>query len=318
MSQRAFFFIKIAVSIILIGLIFYTIELDDIWTALKSARFSLIIFGAALMPVNLFLQIFKWRYLVSLVHPKVTWNETYGSLLAGISFGIITPGRIGEYSRSLFIKNVPPLKLVGLTVIDKFYNLGCTVAFGLPALMTLPWAKNIISGYMFGLMMLFIFSINGILLWAAVDPRPVRSLIYALQMMFPRKDHIAQLLGGLDRFSAPQARKTLVLSLMHYTVFHLQYFFLISGFANIDLLSSLRAAAAILLTKSALPIAIGDLGLDQHISMQFFREFGVADAAAFNASILMFATNILIPALIGVLFVSRLHRQNKRPEKDLD
>ena len=160
------------------------------------------------------------------------------------------------------------------------------------------------------------FIVNGILLWAAIDPRPVRSLIYALQMIFPRKDHIAQLLGGLDRFSAPQARKTLVLSLLHYTVFHLQYFFLISGFANIDFISSLRAAAAVLFTKSALPIAIGDLGLDQHISMQFFGEFGVADAAAFNASILMFATNILIPALIGVLFVSRL--QPRTPKKDTD
>ena len=315
MSQRVFFFIKVAVALILLSLIFFTVELGDIWEALKTARFSLIIFGVALMPVNLFLQIFKWRYLVGLVHPKVTWNETYGSLLAGISFGIITPGRIGEYSRSLFIKDVPPLKLVGLTVIDKFYNLGCTVAFGLPALMTLPWANQLISGYMFVSMMILVFIINGILLWAAIDPRPVRSLIYALQMMFPRKDHIARLLGGLDRFSAPQARKTLVLSLLHYTVFHLQYFFLISGFAKIDFFSSLRAAAAILFTKSALPIAIGDLGLDQHISMQFFGEFGVADSAAFNASILMFTANILIPALIGVLFVSRLQQREKYQEK---
>jgi len=61
-----------------------------------------------------------------------------------------------------------------------------------------------------------------------------------------------------------------------------------------------------LFTKSALPIAIGDLGLDQFASIQFFGAFGVSEAAAFNASILMFAFNVLIPSLLGILFVGKL------------
>jgi uncharacterized membrane protein YbhN (UPF0104 family) len=158
-------------------------------------------------------------------------------------------------------------------------------------------------------------AIDGTLLFLALDPRPVRSLIYALQMLFPRRGGIAQIVGGLDRFSQPQARVTLVLTLAHYSVFLTQYYFLISAFAPINLLSSIRSAAAILFTKSALPIAIGDLGLDQLASIQFFGEFGISKVAAFNASILLFALNVLIPALLGILFVGKLQvGQRKQPD----
>lgn len=306
MTRRTIFWIKVAVALILLCIIFFTVDREEIWTALKKADFTLVAIGAALMPLNIWLQEYKWRYLVRLVRPQVTLSETFGSLLGGYAFGIVTPGRIGEYGRSLFIKNTPPLKLVGLTVIDKFYNLGCTVAFGLPALLTLPWALDLAKGSLFITLLIMLVVGDLVLLYLALDPRPVRSLIYALQMLVPRGGKIAQLVGGLDRFSSPQARVTLALTLAHYVVFLVQYHLLICGFLNIDLFSSSRAAAAILFTKSALPIAIGDLGIDQLVSMQFFGEFNVPEAAAINASLLLFAVNVLIPSLAGIPFISRL------------
>ena len=291
------------------------VEPASILTAFRSANLTAVAIGGLLMPLNIFLQEYKWRFLVRLVKPDVKVIETLGSLLVGYAFGIITPGRIGEYSRSLFIRNTPPLKLVGLTVVDKFYNLGCTVAFGFPALLTLPWALGFVHGYQLVTMIAVLAAIDGTLLYLALDPRPVRSLIYALQMLFPRRGGIAQIVGGLDRFSQPQARVTLVLTLAHYSVFLIQYFFLISAFAQINIISSFRSAAAILFTKSALPIAIGDLGLDQLASIQFFGAFNISEVAAFNASILLFAFNVLIPALIGILFVGKLQLgARKQPE----
>lgn len=317
MKNRAFFWIKIVVAVILLGIILLVIDSEDIWSAFKSARFDLVLAGAVLMPLNIWLQEFKWRYLVRLAYPQVRFFETLGSLLGGFSFGIVTPGRLGEYSRSLFIKNTSALQLVGLTVIDKFYNLGCTLAFGLPALLTLPWALDLIHGYPLFAMIVVMAVADGILLYLALDPRPVRSLIYALQMLFPRKDRIAQLVGGLDHFHTPHAFMTLLLTIAHYLVFLLQYFLLISGFAKIDIISSCRAAAAILFAKSALPIAIGDLGIDQLASMKFFSEFGVLNAAALNASILLFTINVLIPALVGIPFVTRLQIGRKKHGADI-
>jgi len=315
MTQRLFFWLKVLVAVILLGLIVTTIKPRPIWEALLVAKYDLVLFAALLMPLNIFLQERKWAYLVKLAHPEATPGETWGSLLGGYSFGIVTPGRIGEYGRSLLIRNADPIRLIGLTIIDKFYNLGLTTAVGLPALFTLPWALSTATGYvLYALLGLFVV-IDGFLLYLALDPRPVRSLMYAAQIMLPKGKRVAQLMGGLDRFGIPQARRTLLFTLAHYSVFLVQYFLLINALSSLDFLASVRGAAAVLFTKSAIPIAIGDLGLDQLVSVQFFGQFGITSEAAFNASILLFAINVVTPALAGLFFVGRLPLGNrKRPE----
>jgi hypothetical protein len=306
LSRRIFFWLKALIAAMLLAMMVFTIRPRPIIDAMLAAQIHLVVAAAVLMPLNILIQERKWAYLVRLARPETTLGETWGSLLGGYAFGIVTPGRIGEYGRSLLIRNADPLKLVGLTVIDKFYNLGLTTAIGLPALFTLPWAFNLADGYIFGSMIILLAAIDGLLLYFALDPRPVRSLIYAAQMMLPKGERVAQLIGGLDRFTAPQARITFGFTLLHYSTFLVQYFLLLNAFAGIDLLNSSRGASAILFTKSALPIAIGDLGLDQLVSVQFFGQLGITSEAAFNASLLLFAINVVIPALAGLLFVGRL------------
>lgn len=306
MTRRVFLWIKVAVAIILLAMMFVAVKPKPLWEALLAARIDMVIYGALLMPVNIWTQERKWSYLVKLVKPNATIGETTGSLLGGFAFGIVTPGRIGEYGRSLLIKDVEPLKLVGLTVIDKFYNLGCTAAFGLPALLTLPWALELAHGYLLYSLIVLLILIDIALLYFALDPRPVRSLIYAAQMLVPKGERIAQLIGGLDRFGSRDARVTLAWTILHQIVFLMQYFFLINALGSLSLVPAWRGASAILLTKSALPIAIGDLGIDQLVSVQFFGQFGITSEAAFNASLLLFALNVVIPSLLGVIFVSRL------------
>jgi len=306
MTRRVFLWLKIGVALALLAVMFYTLKPRPIWEALQSARFQYVIFAALLMPINIILQERKWAYLVRLVKPDAAFSETFGSLLGGFAFGIVTPGRIGEYGRSLLIKGADPLNLVGLTVIDKFYNLGCTAAAGIPALFTLPWALHLARGYLLiGLITLLLIG-DLLLLYFALDPRPVRSLIYAAQLMLPRGKRIAQLIGGLDRFAFPQARITLAWTLAHYAVFLMQFYLLINAFSPLEFMPAARGAAAILLTKSALPIAIGGLGLDQLVSVQFLSQFGVTPESAFYASLLLFVINVALPAAAGVMFVGRL------------
>ncbi|MBM3328929.1 MAG: flippase-like domain-containing protein [Calditrichaeota bacterium] len=307
LTRRGLLLVKAAIGALLLGLIAWTIEPSRILSALRGAERSSLAVAALLMPVNLALQEWKWRYLVRLVEPSVPLRQTWGSLLGGMAFGIVTPGRIGEYGRSLLIPGTPPLKLVGLTVIDKFYNLGLTIAVGLPALFSLPWAVGFLGeGYFHRATFVALGVFDLVLLYMALDPRPVRSLLYAAQLLLPKGDKIAQLAGGLDRFTPAQARVTFLFTLAHYGVFLLQYHILINGMAALPWAHSSRGAASTLFAKSALPVAIGDLGVDQIVAVQFFGQFGVAAEAAFNASLLLFALNVLMPALTGVFFVGRL------------
>lgn len=313
MNRRGFMWLKVVVALGLFGLMIYTVKIEAIVAAFKSARYELVLLGLLLMPVNVGMQILKWRYLIRLVRPETRYFEALGSLLGGFTFGIVTPGRIGDYSRVLFIPNTPPMKLMGLTVIDKLYNYGCMIAFGLPALMTLPWVLNFFQGRFIIPLMVLVIVADLTLLYFALDPRPVKSLLHALQLMFPRKNQIKQLVGGLDRFAHPQARVTLTLTSIYYMVVLMQHYLFLHAFTQLGFLDTFRITAAVLLTKFALPISIGGLGMDQLVSVQYSGQFAVPAEAAFNASMVLFAINILTPALVGLFFIGRIQigKENK-------
>jgi len=306
--------IKVVVALGLFGLMLYSVKIDPIIAAFKSARYELVLLGLLLMPVNIGIQIFKWRYLVRLARPETGFIEAMGSLLGGNTFGIVTPGRIGDYSRVLFIRNTPPLKLMGLTVIDKLYNYGCMIAFGLPALLTLPWVLDFFQGRFVIPLIVLVIITDLALLYFAFDPRPVKSLLHALQLMFPLKNKIKQLVGGLDRFTYPQARVTLTLTTVYYLVVLMQHYLFLQAFTKLGIIDTFRITAAVLLTKFVLPITIGGLGMDQLVSVQYSSQFAVPAEAAFNASMVLFAINILTPALVGLFFIGRMQigKENKR------
>lgn len=305
--------IKIVIALGLFGIMLYTVKLNSIADAFKSARYEFVILGALLMPLNVGMQVYKWRYLVKLVRPEASFMETLGSVLGGFTFGIVTPGRIGEYSRVLFIRDTPPMKLMGLTVIDKLYNYGCMVGFGLPALLTLPWVFQFFQGHFFIPLMILVVLTDVVLLYFAFDPRPVRSLLHALQLMFPRKNQIKQLAGGLDRFNHPQAKIMLLLTSIYYLIVLLQHYLFLQAFTSLNIIETFRITSAVLLTKFALPITIGGLGMDQLVSVQYAGQFAVPAEAAFNASMVLFAVNMLTPALVGLLFISKMQigKRNK-------
>ena len=63
------------------------------------------------------------------------------------------------------------------------------------------------------------------------------------------------------------------------------------------------AISATMLVKSLLPISIGDLGIRESAAIFFLGKIGVHESTAFNASILLFLINLLIPSLVGLVLV---------------
>ena len=55
--------------------------------------------------------------------------------------------------------------------------------------------------------------------------------------------------------------------------------------------------------KTLLPIALGDLGIRESAAVEFFSYINVKNTTAFNASIMLFAINVLFPSVVGLFFV---------------
>ncbi len=70
--------------------------------------------------------------------------------------------------------------------------------------------------------------------------------------------------------------------------------------------------------KALLPISFGDLGVREATSIYFLSKYGIADVVAFNSSLLLFTINMIIPALVGLLFFPSLYKKNDNLQKRSD
>ena len=92
-------------------------------------------------------------------------------------------------------------------------------------------------------------------------------------------------------------------TLVFHCVLILQMFCLINGFSKISLVHAFIGTSAMMFVKSLLPISIGDLGIREAGSIYFFSTYGISQAAALNASLLLFLINIFIPSILGTYFI---------------
>ena len=300
--KRVFVYsLKIAVALLVMLMLVKRIQLQEIKSVFHSAKMVCILMAALLLIPNIYVQFYKWRYLVRLLKPTVTNREIFQSLLAGFTFGFITPGRLGEFGRAFFIKDCPWMSLLGITFIDKFFSLAVVIFLGALGLMVF------VSGqlYVYTLVPIVIFTLIALVViyYVLFNPEIIRSFLYSLNIILPFRDKIKLLMGSLDNFHRRQALNLLLLSILFNFIFLFQFYILVCSFQLTPILPAFLALSATMLVKSLLPISFGDLGIRESAAIFFLGKIGVLESAAFNASIMLFLINLLIPSLIGLILV---------------
>lgn len=277
------------------------VQVDEIFSAFSSAKLFCISVALILLVPNIYLQFYKWRYLVRLLKPQATNRETFQSLLAGFTFGFITPGRLGEFGRAFFIKDCSWISLLGIAFIDKLFSLAVVVFWGAIGLMFFVSRQL----YLYTMAPITIFTIIALIVifYVLFHPEIIRSFLYSLNIILPFREKIKSLMTSLDNFHKQQAMNLLLLTFCFYFIFLLQFYILVRSFETVSMLPAFLAIASTMLVKSLLPISIGDLGIRESAAIFFLGKIGLQESAAFNASILLFLINLLIPSLIGLVLV---------------
>ena len=126
---------------------------------------------------------------------------------------------------------------------------------------------------------------------------------YRLNTTFFQKAWLTRILDGFTLLKPRQLWTTLIFTIVFHGVLVLQMFYLINAFNGITISDAFIGTSATMFVKSLLPISLGDLGIREAGSIYFFSIFGISQAAALNASLLLFVINILIPSMIGTYFL---------------
>jgi uncharacterized protein (TIRG00374 family) len=302
-----FFFLKVFIALATMIILFTKLNVTEIRSAFQDPENPfLILFAFLLLMPNLFIQWYRWHFLLCTIHSKVRITESLCSFFGGMVVGFITPGRIGEVGRSLFLDKVNRLQALGLVFLDKFYSFVIILVGGM-------WGIVFLLSYSFDYaafivwplcMIALLITLSG--LTVVVHPQWIRNLLYNLSLIFPYRDKIRRFTGFMDRFSRERARFFLALSSLLYVIYILQFCLLAFAFQRIAWTTALSATTSTFFAKTLLPISLADLGIREGAAVYFFLKFQVERATAFNSSILLFAINVLIPSVVGLFFLPRL------------
>jgi uncharacterized protein (TIRG00374 family) len=292
---------RIVISAIILYFVFSLVTWQNVLSAYQSADGRYIFFGGILLIANLGIKTLKWRIMLRSVKNKSSFWEAFGSVMLGISFGSFTPGEIGDFAgRALHISDARKSHLVGLALLDKAQIFVVTSAAGAISLLFL-----FLRDSLFFIPMSFFIIVFSLVFFMRMDLLAV--LGHRLNDSFFQKSWVTRVLDGFTLLKSQPLFMTLLCTLCFHGILIVQMFYFIHAFGEITLFHAFIGTSAMMFVKSCLPISLGDLGIREVGSIFFFSTFGISQAAALNASLLLFVVNVLFPSICGTIFLKHQH-----------
>ena len=305
-------FIKSAITVGVIGYLYHHLsssayELSDIW----QLSWIPAICSAAMIPLNLGLEALKWRTMVRNFYPSTRFRDACEAVLAGMTTGIFTPNRIGEYGGRIFL--LPPGKRVEAAVlmfVDRICQMMVTLWMGAIALAGFVLLKTDWDTGGKLLAILAIVLISGLLIWLAFS----RNYVIRLLSRYRRYKYLRKAHTTLEQLYPGLLGRVLLLSTLRYLVFTLQFVLLMYAYGyHQGFFMAVWMILLIYLLKSFAPsIALSELGIRETIAIAVMNEFQVSQIISFNATFLLYLYNMALPSVLGMYLLPRMRIFGKR------
>lgn len=276
--------------------------IQAIFTEWDSIRMLMLASVFVLMVVNWTIEAAKWRLQLDGTE-KFSIIQSLQSVLTGVAVSVITPNRIGEYvGRILYLKNVNKLQGITVTIIGSFAQLIVTGFLGLVGLIYYiikiqhsAWLNVLLLSSIalcLGLTYLY-FHLSKFIEWTSMIPMLRKVKVY---------------LEIVKRFKRKQLLQILGLSFLRYLVYTLQFIILMKILlVDAYVLDLLFTVWLIFWAMAIVPtIAIAEIGIRGETALFFLAPLSTNHFGIVSSSLLLWLINLIIPALIGCLFVFRM------------
>jgi len=261
-------------------------------------------FVVLLMIVNWVLESLKWWHLTRKLSPMSVWRAIE-SVFCGLTWAVFTPNRIGEYGgRVMFLPNRKRIHGVfamavgsfGQNVITNVLGAGASIWFLYTYIHLSDWllvAITVVAAVFMACFLTFYFNIK----WMV-------SLLNSIK--FLKKYH--RFFDIMGNYKTRDLLNIMWFCLARFFVFTFQYYLIIHLLIpQIPLLQMTLLVFVFFFIQSAIPsldlfdIGVRSLTADKLFS--FVTDQHIAIVVAFS---LIYIINLIVPALIGTIFVFKL------------
>ena len=194
-SKTLWYVVFLALGVALLWFSFRNIDLSQLWTDIKSAKYSWMLLSLACLAISLFFRALRWNIQIEALGYKTRASSTYGAVLIAYLANCIFP-RLGEVVRCSVLKrkeNIPFDKTLGSVISERIIDL--TVLFGLAFLVIVFQWKLLGSLVTSWMMPLLNKLINNVLLGIVVILAGIAGIVLLIKII-KRNKKIASLWHG--------------------------------------------------------------------------------------------------------------------------
>lgn len=289
---RLGFVLQLAVSLGLLALLARQVPLHDAGAAFRRVAPGTLVVAAALAMVGYIGRARRWSLLLARCGVKLSTAASYRLTLVGTFYGMITPGRVGEFARALHVQG-PRAAMMASVVWDRVADVLILETLCMPAFVFVPaWRGPLLWAYL-GLVA---FTLAGVIVLGS--PAAARGV----GRWFPFLAGPAARWGG---HSQSLLRGGASLASFAWGGFFYVFVYAAAWLLLRDLAPGasprLLLGLPVIPLLGNLPFALGGLGLREQVSASVFRQFGAGAATGAVFSLLWFGVCTLVPGLLGLL-----------------
>lgn len=260
---------------------------------LNGECFYLFVIAFLFMPVNWLLETVKWRILLQ--DSKTSFIDLLKGVMAGVTFGFVTPARSGEFiGRVLYMNDAHKAKVFYLSSIGGIAQTVVTLMAG-----ALCVSAMNIDGFLQGLAI----GLAGccLLLYFRFD------VLNKLLLSFPFMVRNGLTIGNEELPQLKVQVQVLAIAALRYFVYLLQYMLVFMFFGvSMDALLLLMHNALLLLVQSFSPLMPWmDISFRGGSALWVYGSVTDNNIAVVTAAVCIWVINLVLPALVGYVFIVR-------------
>jgi uncharacterized protein (TIRG00374 family) len=287
------------IGVILMIYVFSKVDWPFLGKALQTISIK-----SLLMVIPVFLLIFpvkafRWFYILKTQRINITKSQAFGYYTAAIYWGLMTPGKLGEFIKVYYItgKGVSTGKAVFSVLMDRGVDISFILILSVVGVMrvlkVLSWPLTVVLLAAATALFMLIFKYVDIIL------KKCTPLIKRIAKKFKKNPEtfIEELHHDIHRFSPGKIGIILVISVLSWVVYVVPLY-LLGAMLHLDI-PGLELVMGILLSSgvSMLPISIGGVGTRDSFLILYLGHYGVLKEKA-----LVFSFMFIYIYLVTMIF----------------
>lgn len=298
--DKAWLGIKVGLFVVLTGVLVNHIflqpdlkpELARFKMQMANAPLFYLLVAIALMPLNWLTEAVKWKWLLQ---TTVAITDLLKGVLAGITFGLVTPGRSGEFiGRVLYVKEMDSARVFYLSSLGGIAQTVVTLMAG--TIFLAFWSgSQLLTGVAIGLSAVFL------LLYFRFD------VVSTLLGKVPLLNKYGWVLNNAYLPSPLMNMQVLLVSAIRYTVYLVQYVLLGSYLGISDSWVALTVYSGVLLVLQTFSplLPLLDVSFRGVVALYVFASLTSDHLGVLCLTTGIWFINLVVPAITGYLFILR-------------